>query len=446
MADKLADFVVGIGLKGQNVALKEINKAKKAGKELSKQRIQTDVQSRRSETNARKQIDLIKRQTQATKTQTEVAKKQTQAQSQFTQNLRGGVQSGVGVASSAMTGGVSSVASQTPLLGSFFGASQSAIESAAQEYVAGVTAAKNIQLVKSNYARAFGGAFSEGMQRTIDAGMFSDRAAKAFYSSLTDQGVAAGTSAKLAPGLDVLARSQGVGNIEELMGRLQSGTLKEQAGLTKSDIVLLQSQAQLLNNRFTSDIGAQMITQTLQRVMPQMSAVAGTQNMRRLSQSVRAEGNIQESEQNYSEGATSLFGGSYEAMNRGRTQDRALRARLQGAARRVNNVGRNIADRATRLVENVSEYGLVEGYRRTINQTVDDMREGRGITDDTAASGGTIQTGDSEADDAPANPAPLSMQADTINNEILRSGRAIADSLTQINNQLNATRAQMRRV
>lgn len=441
MSEKLADYVVGLGLKGQNVALLEINKARKAGKELSKQKNKVNLSDVKAQDTAKKQLQLTKQQTQAIREQASAAKTSRPFE-QFQQKARGVGSAGANAFQGAMTGGVSSLASQTPLLGSFFGASQSAIESAAQEYVAGVTATKNIQLVKSNYAKAFGGAFSEGMQRTISAGMFSDRAAKAFYTSLADQGVSAKTATGAAPGLDLLARSQGVGSIDELMGRLQSGTLKETAGLSKADIVLLQSQSQLLNNRFTSDVGAQMITQTLQRLAPQMRAVSGTQNMRNLAGSVRAEGDTQEAEQNYSAGATSLFGGSYESMNRGRTQDRALRARLQGAARRVNNVGRNIADRATRLAENVSEHGLVEGYRRTINQTVTDMREGRGITDDTATTG-TLDTGNYE-EDGPARPA-AAMQADQLINEMLRTGRAISNTLLDINNQLTATRAQMRR-
>jgi len=438
VADKLADFVVGIGVKGQTVAMTEINKIKKAGKELSKQKNKINLSETKSLKNSQAQLRITKEQARTSKTQNDAAK----AQEKRFEQVQNSSRAGSVAIQSAMTSGVGAVASQTPLIGSFFGASQSAIESAAQEFVAGVTASKNILLVRANYAKAFSGAVGDGMQRAISGGMFSDRAAKSFYTSLADQGVKAQTAVAAAPGLDLLARSQGVGSIDELMGRLQSGTLKENAGLSKADITLLQSQSQLLNNRFTSDVGAQMITQTLQRLAPQMRSVAGTQPMRGLAGAVRTEGNIQEAEQNYSAGATSLFGGSYEAMNRGRTQDRAMRARLQGAARRVNNVGRNIADRAIRLGENVAEHGLIEGYRRSINQTVEDMRQNRGITDDTPVTG-TLDTGNYE-EEGPER-SPQAVQVDSLINEMLRNGRAIANTLMDINNQLSVTRAQLRR-
>lgn len=90
----------------------------------------------------------------------------------------------------------------------------------------------------------------------------------------------------------------------------------------------------------------------------------------------------------------------------------------------------------------MAEHGFIEGYRRSINQTVDDMRQNRGITDDTPVTG-TIDTGNYE-EEGPAR-SPQAMQVDSLINEMLRNGRAIANTLMDINNQLNVTRAQLRR-
>lgn len=450
MADKLADFVVGIGVKGQNVALTEINKVKKAGAALAKQKPKVNFQNVRAEINARKQLDLIRRQTQATRGRTELAKIESQKMAQMSQRVQGAGQVGLGLAGGAMTGGVSALASQVPLLGSLFASSQSAIESAAQEYVAGVTASKNIQLIKANYSRAFSGALGTGMQQAINNGMFSDRAAKAFYTGLVDQGVNAKTAVSAAPALDTLARAQGVGSIDELMGRLQSGALKESAGLTKADIVLLQSQSQLLNNRFTADIGMQMIMQTLQRVMPQMQKIADAAPMRKLSRAVGKEGDIKESEETFSSGAESAYAGSLATSQKDRKLDRKLRAKSLKLATGVSNFKRNAVDSMERGYDNIKKYGLFEGVKKTYEQEAADTEAAGGTGGRLFGSGETGGGGELpgkrmyRSDENAESVGPLSMGS--INDDMARSGQAIADTLRQINNQLNVTKAQLRRV
>jgi hypothetical protein len=274
---------------------------------------------------------------------------------------------------------------------------------------------------------------------------------KAFYSSLVEQGAKAETVTKAAPGLELLAKSQGVGSIDELMGRLQSGTLKEGAGLSKADITLLQSQSQLLNNRYTSDIGTQMLTQTLQRLTPQMQAVANSQPMRDLTSAVSRETSLQDTERYYSAEGASLFGGeNVTEMYANRRADRQGRADALPFAQAVNGVQRNAAQRARNLGRAVTDGDALGVGIEMLPAHMQEAARQQRLRNQQNSGQGVSEGGGGEGPQGPASgegasAGPLSMQTENATNDIARSGQAIAQTLMQINNQLHIVRQQLQR-
>lgn len=254
------------------------------------------------------------------------------------QSMGAGAQKAFGTASSSvqsfMTSGGSGVMQKIPGLGSFFSAASSAVESAAQEFVAGVTTNKNVRLIEDNFAKAFG----RGAEKAFSKSMFRSRDMQEAFGNLADMGVSSKT---LMDGgnretLEKLARSQGVGSIQELLGRITSGQLKEGRGLSKMDIEVLKHQSQLLGNRFTADQGMQMILQLLRGKGKDMSPHAAS--MEGLARAVKAEGNIQTTEENYRISAAGQLSGAYGAMIKGRLADLRARAKAQPLAQGIQRV------------------------------------------------------------------------------------------------------------
>ena len=410
------NYVIGIGLKGQNVVMKEFNAIKKTGEKLAKKKINVNIGAKVSVAGAAAGSAAASK----AATPNFDSKKYIGQAKQAGEKARD-------VLGSAMTGGVSGVASMLPGIGALFSASQSAVGSAAQDYVAGITASKNIQLITANFQRAFGNAMDGAFKNS----MFANRQNKAVYANLADQGVK--TSTLAAPenvdALDKLARAQGVGSLEELFQRMQSGQLKEGAGLGKGEIEFLKSASQMLNSRFSAEIGMQTILQTLKGRKGEIAKVAGTGNMLGLAGAVRAEGGIQETEQNYQARAAATLGAKgYDAMQSTRLADLKLRAKTVGTAAKIEKFKTETAGRVINLADNIEKEGLVEGYKKTVNEY---------IKEKATEEAGTIQTGDS--DDSYGS-GPVSQS----NSDLTRAGAALANTLNQINTQLMAVQYQMR--
>lgn len=421
------NYVIGVGLKGQNVVMKEFNAIKKTGEKLAKKKITANVVAKVSAAGSGTAKSAGAARTEAK----QLAKVQGKAFAEYAAHAKSGATSARDVLGSAMTGGVSGIASMLPGIGALFSASQSAVGSAAQDYVAGITASKNIQLITANFQRAFGSA----MDGTFKNSMFANRQNKAVYTNLADQGVK--TSTLAAPenvdALDKLARAQGVGSLEELFQRMQSGQLKEGAGLGKGEIEFLKSASQMLNSRFSAEIGMQTILQTLKGRKGEIDKIAGAENMRGLAGAVRAEGGIQETEQNYQARAAATLGAKgYEAMQATRLADLKLRAKTVGTAAKIEKFKTETSGRVINLADNIENEGLIEGYKKTVNDYIKEK-----AAENAASQGGGIASPDGS--DAGGG-APL-LQS---NSDLTRAGAALANTLNQINTQLMAVQYQMR--
>lgn len=442
------NYVIGVGLKGQNVVMKEFNAIKKAGAKLSKGKINVNVGSGkggfasvRNEINARKQLEREKRNADATRGVREMEKRNAMA----VKNRIASVQSGAGKArdalGAAMTGGLAGVASSLPGIGALFSAAQSSIEAAAQEFVAGVTATKNIRLIENNFSRAFG----DSMREAFDGSMFSVRQNQAVYANLAEQGVKTSTLSDRGNVdlLDKFARAQGVGSLEELFQRMQAGQLKEGGGLGKGEIEFLKSSSQMLNNRYSAEIGMQTILRMLKSKKSTIEEIAGTGNMRGLAQSVRSEGNIQTVEQNFSSAGASAAGyAAYQTGMANRIADRADRMRFQRSAQFINNGMRRVTRAATSMIDDALDPVAAQRAGRQPLRVHDLPGEfiERLITPATpapASEGGGVASPDGSA---AGGSAPLSQS----NSDLTRAGAALANTLNQINTQLMAVQYQMR--
>lgn len=420
------NYVIGIGLKGQNVVMKEFNAIKKAGTKLSKSKITANVAAKVSAAGSGTSKSAGAARTEAK----QLAKVQGKAFAEYTQHAQRGAAAGRDVLGSAMTSGVSGIASMLPGIGSLFSASQSAVGSAAQEYIAGITASKNIQLITANFERAFGNAMDGAFKNS----MFANRQNKAVYANLAEQGVKVSTLADRGNVdlIDKFARAQGVGSLEELFQRMQSGQLKEGAGLGKGEIEFLKSASQMLNNRYSADIGMQTILQTLKGRKSEIEKIAGTGSMRSLAGAVRTEGGIRETEENYQVRAARELGRKgYDAMQDVRLADLKIRAKTLGAVAKIEKFKADTTGRVVNLADNVEKEGLVEGYKKTVKDYINEKaKEQAGVPD---GGGGEDVSGSGGG-------APLSQS----NSDLTRAGASLAATLNAINNQLMAIQYQMR--
>lgn len=290
----------------------------------------------------------------------------------------------MGGVSAAMTGGGSALVARIPGIGGLFSSASSAVESAAQQFVAGISAGKNIKLLSSNFAAAMG----IGLDRSI----YRARDRMSAYSKLGDIGVDKELVGKNQGQLEQFARSQGLGSMEEAVQALASGQIKQGRGLSKSQIDLINSYKDLLGNAHTASIGFELIAGVLKEASAETKKYsdrlgAGEMYRNRRGQMVRgasaadliqSEGNIQTSEENYMAGGASLFGGSYASMNRIRSQDREMQAQLLPAAQRVSRVQHRVVGAVSRLARNVQEHGLVEGYRISNQEAAQEIQDAGG--------------------------------------------------------------------
>lgn len=417
----MKDYVIGVKLKGQNVVLKEVNAIKKAGEKLAKNKINVKIGAK---------VGAV-----ATAASTAAASKAATPNFDTKKYVAQAKEAGGkarDVLGSAMTSGVSGVASMLPGIGALFSASQSAVGSAAQEYVAGITSSKNIQLITANFQRAFGSAMDGAFKNS----MFAGRQNQAVYANLAEQGVKVSTLSDRSnvDTLDKFARSQGVGSLEELFQRMQSGQLKEGAGLGKGEIEFLKNASQMLNSRYSSEIGMQTILQTLKGRKGEIEKVAGTSGMKNLASAVRTEGGIRETEENYQVRAANELGSKgYAAMQSVRLADLKIRAKTLGTAAKFEKFKADTTGRVVNLTDNVEKEGLVEGYKKTVKDYINEKaKEQAGVPD----GGGGEEIGGSGS----GGGAPLSQS----NSDITRAGSALADTLNKINSQLMAVQYQMR--
>lgn len=424
----MKDYVIGVGLKGQNVVLKEFAAIKKAGTKLSKSKITANVAAKVSAAGSGTSKSAGAARTEAK----QLAKVQGKAFAEYTQHAQRGAAAGRDVLGSAMTSGVSGIASMLPGIGSLFSASQSAVGSAAQEYIAGITASKNIQLITANFERAFGNAMDGAFKNS----MFANRQNKAVYANLAEQGVKVSTLADRGNVdlIDKFARAQGVGSLEELFQRMQSGQLKEGAGLGKGEIEFLKSASQMLNNRYSADIGMQTILQTLKGRKSEIEKIAGTGSMRSLAGAVRTEGGIRETEENYQvKAATTLGRKGYDAMQSVRLADLKSRAKNLGRAvglEKLKVKGAEIVDETLDELTSGNTGGK-QVPQILIEKTYNKAKEY--FSGDTDGGGGEDVSGSGGG-------APLSQS----NSDLTRAGASLAATLNAINNQLMAIQYQMR--
>lgn len=462
MSEVLEDYLVSVGIKGQDVVLAETAKIKKSVNEIKQsssastktatvdfsknaKSFRENFANIRKEINARKQLNQIKRQSSLMSGRRElesIRSKEAAAKASQTEKVVGGIQGAGQRASGAFQGAMmGSLITQLPGLGSLFSAANSSIESAGQEFVAGIAAQRNIRLITKNFTKNFGSAFDQ----SFSGGMFATRETKAMFNDLAEQGVKTSTltSGKNQNLLDEFARAQGVGSIQELFQRAQSGQLKEGAGFGKSDIMMAQSAAGLMGNRYTADLGMQMFLRTIERRRGAVGQVAGSGPMTDLATSVHDAGRIGEREESYQAEAAGLFAGSENPMYRSRASERRLRARMQGAARRVSNTGRNIQGRVMRLGENIAEHGVIEGYRRTVEQAQQDYREGRGLTSDEDPTDSSNQRERQRTQPRMQRGAENPDLRSSLNpnvDDVSRASSALASEINNLTNQINAMR------
>lgn len=295
--------------------------------------------------------------------------------------LGGGIMGG---ATTALGGG-SGLIAKIPGIGGLFSAASSAVENASQQFVAGISAGKNIKLLSSNFAAAMG----IGLDRSI----YRARDRMSAYTKLGDIGVNKSLVGKNQGLLEQFARSQGHGSMEEATQALVSGQIKQGRGLSKSQIDLINSYKDLLGNAHTASTGFELIAGVLKEASGETKKYsdkldeAATFRDRRgrtrrgasTADLISSEGNIQTAEENYMAGGASLFGGSYAQMNRVRTQNREMDALTLPAAMRASRTQGRIVGRASNLYNNISEYGLVEGYRRSNQEAAQEIQEAGGI-------------------------------------------------------------------
>jgi len=291
--------------------------------------------------------------------------------------LGGGASGGL---QSAMTSGGSGLVARIPGIGGLFSAASSAVESAAQEFVAGISAGKNIKMLSNNFAAAMG----IGLDRSI----YRARDRMSAYSKLGDIGVDKSLVGKNQGTLENFAKSQGLGSMEEAVQALASGQIKQGRGLSKSQIDLINSYKDLLGNAHTASTGFELITGVLKDAEKGTKEYAQAMDRNGTSGMIQAEGNIQTGEENYMAGGAALFGGSHRSMLRSRSRERASRAMMQPLTSGMSNASTRFQESIGNLYQNIRQHGLVDGYRRSTQEAQDTYQR----------SGGTMNylTGDEE--------------------------------------------------
>jgi len=258
------------------------------------------------------------------------------------QKISGGA---IGSAGTAMNSGGSGLIAKIPGIGGLFSAASSAVESAAQEFVAGISASKNIKMLSSNFAAAMGIGLDKSIYRARDR--------MSAYSKLGDIGVDKSLVGKNQGTLEQFAKSQGLGSMEEAVQALASGQIKQGRGLSKSQIDLINSYKDLLGNAHTASTGFELIAGVLKDAEKGTKKYSDALDKSGTSKLIAAEAGIQTAEENYMAGGASLFGGSYGAMNKTRTQDRQIRSKTLGIATGISKIQNRVTGAALNKLDKV---------------------------------------------------------------------------------------------
>jgi len=259
------------------------------------------------------------------------------------QKISGGA---IGSAGTAMNSGGSGLIAKIPGIGGLFSAASSAVESAAQEFVAGISASKNIKMLSSNFAAAMGIGLDKSIYRARDR--------MAAYTKLGDIGVDKSLVGKNQGTLEQFAKSQGLGSMEEAVQALASGQIKQGRGLSKSQIDLINSYKDLLGNAHTASTGFELIAGVLKDAEKETKKYSDALDRSGTSRLISAEAGVQTAEENYMAGGAALFGGSYGAMNRTRVQDRQLRSRTQGIAQGISRVQNRVVGAGMNVIDEMT--------------------------------------------------------------------------------------------
>lgn len=256
--------------------------------------------------------------------------------------LGGGASGGL---QSAMTSGGSGMIQRIPGLGALFGAAQSAVESAAQEFVSGLSTSKNIALLSTNFAAGFGKGLNQSIYRSRDR--------MAAYTKLTDVGVDADLIKNNQGTLEQFAKSQGHGSMEEAVNALASGNIKQGRGLTKSEIDLIKAYSELIGNAHTASTGLELVagvlkgaekrTQQYSDAMGKVVEKKDKKGNKYLSATgtaglIQTEGNVQTTEENYQMQAANMLAPSYGPMVGGRLADLKMRAKAAPLAQKMSKI------------------------------------------------------------------------------------------------------------
>lgn len=277
----------------------------------------------------------------------------------------------MGGMSSAMTGGGSALVAKIPGIGGLFSAASSAVESAAQEFVAGISASKNIKMLSSNFAAAMGIGLDKSIYRARDR--------MSAYSKLVDIGVDKSLVGKNQGTLEQFAKSQGLGSMEEAVQALASGQIKQGRGLSKSQIDLINAYKDLLGNAHTASTGFELITGVLKDAEKGTKQYADILNKKEYYKNkkgkmvagastadlIATEGGIQTAEENYMAGGASLFGGSYGSMIKTRSQARDIRSRTLTIATKVSKAANRVTGSVLNKIDkamNDPREGIKQGY------------------------------------------------------------------------------------
>lgn len=309
------------------------------------------------------------------------------------QKISGGA---IGSAGTAMNSGGSGLIAKIPGIGGLFSAASSAVESAAQEFVAGISASKNIKMLSSNFAAAMGIGLDKSIYRARDR--------MSAYTKLGDMGADKDLIKKNQGTLEQFAKSQGLGSMEEAIQALASGQIKQGRGLSASQIDLMNGYKELLGNAHTVSTGLELMFGVIKDAEKGTKKYADALDKKEMYRNkkgkmvaggstadlIAAEGSIQTAEENYMAGGASLFGGSYGSMNKTRTQDRLIRSKTMGIAQGVSKMQNKIIGRGLGMVEALQEGGLsgaADYYKR---QSASDDEVDTSVP---KAEGGPVQAG-----------------------------------------------------
>lgn len=152
--------------------------------------------------------------------------------------------------------------SQIHVAGPYLSAALTAVEGAAQNFVAGVQLQKEQHIAAANAAVALNRSVKTTTNLLNDS-YFTARDTQKSLTALRDVGVKAETIEKNKGAIGAFTKAQGLGSLEEGMAAIMSGNIKSGRGLTDVQINMIKAYAPLLRNTMTADIGMRNISRVL---------------------------------------------------------------------------------------------------------------------------------------------------------------------------------------